>query len=129
MLGRIDAGTVETSITVPVQGWRLTAEPDVHIVLAGGEVPSDYARRVRDRYADGSVLFAGYANEVPGYIPTDQLLRTSGSYAGGFRLDCPTLATGSAMYYGWAGHLRGKPSPDAPDGVEQILNAALDELP
>jgi neutral ceramidase len=127
MISQIEAGTVATSIPVPVQSWRFTGSPDLRLLLAGGEIVSGYAAYFRARYGTSSrLLFAGYANEVPAYLPSDELLRRASTYAGGIDSDFPGIAGGSMTVYGWMGHLRGKPTADSPDGVEQILIRAID---
>ncbi|MEO3769280.1 hypothetical protein [Micromonospora sp. B9E7] len=127
MSAQIDAGTFATSIPVPVQSWRFTGSPDLRLLLAGGEIVSGYAVYFRARYGTSSqLLFAGYANEVSAYLPSDELLRRTATYAGGIDADFPGIAGGSMTVYGWLGHLKGKPTATSPDGVEQILIGAID---
>ncbi|MEU5906910.1 hypothetical protein ABZ780_21370 [Micromonospora sp. NPDC047467] len=126
MMTQAETGTFATSIPLPVQSWRFTGSPDLRVLLAGGEIVSGYAVDFRERYGTSSqLLFAGYANEVPAYVPTDEVLRKPSTYAGGIDHDLPGIAGGSMTVYGWPGHLRGKPTTESPDGVEQILSAAL----
>ncbi|MEU8387303.1 hypothetical protein [Micromonospora sp. NPDC048843] len=127
MISQVEAGTFATSIPVPVQSWRFTGSPDLRLLLAGGEIVSGYAVYFRARYGTSSrLLFAGYANEVSAYLPSDELLRRASTYAGGIDSDFPGIAGGSMTVYGWLGHLKGKPTAQSPDGAEQILISAID---
>ncbi|MEU8423235.1 hypothetical protein AB0C15_20385 [Micromonospora sp. NPDC048835] len=127
MISQIEAGTFATSIPVPVQSWRFSGNPDLQLLLAGGEIVSGYAVYFRARHGTSSrLLFAGYANEVPAYLPSDELPRRSSTYAGGIDSDFPGIAGGSMTVYGWLGHLRGKPTATSPDGAEQILIGAIE---
>ncbi|MEU1646414.1 hypothetical protein [Micromonospora zamorensis] len=126
MIAQIDAGTFATSIPVPLQSWRFAGSPDLRLLLTGGEIVSGYAVYFRARYGTSSqLLFAGYANEVPAYLPSDELLRRPATYAGGIDTDFPGIAGGSMTVYGWLGHLKGKPTATSPDGAEQILINAI----
>ncbi|MET7707469.1 hypothetical protein [Micromonospora sp. NPDC005413] len=127
MISQVETGIFATSIPLPIQSWRFTGSPDLRMLLAGGEIVSGYAAHFRTRYGTSSrLLFAGYANEVPAYVPTDEVLRRPSTYAGGIDSDFPGIAGGSMTVYGWLGHFRGKPTAASPDGVEQILSTALD---
>ncbi|RAO21847.1 hypothetical protein LUPAC07_01117 [Micromonospora noduli] len=127
MISQVEAGTFATSISLPVQSWTFAGTPSLRLLLAGGEIVSGYAVYLRARYGTSSrLLFAGYANEVPAYLPSDELLRRPSTYAGGIDSDFPGIAGGSMTVYGWLGHFRGKPTAGSPDGVEQILINALD---
>ncbi|MFF5180447.1 hypothetical protein ACFY2Q_20670 [Micromonospora sp. NPDC000316] len=127
MIAQAEAGTFATSIPLPIQAWRFTGSPGLRMLLAGGEIVSGYAVDARERYGGTSsqVLVAGYANEVPAYVPNDEVLRRPITYAGGIAGDFPGIAGGSMTVYGWPGHFRGKPTTDSPAGVEQTLNAAI----
>ncbi|GAB2923325.1 hypothetical protein GCM10027280_08020 [Micromonospora polyrhachis] len=126
MIAQIQSGNIVTSVSLPLQVWRLTGDPDLRIALVGGEVVSGYGVYFRNTYGGSSrLLFAGYANEVPAYIPSDELLRKNSSYAAGIDPDFPGIAGGSMTVYNCIGHFRGKPNVSSPDGVEQILTSAL----
>ena len=110
MIAEIDAGTFATTIPLPIQVWRLQGTPLLRLVLAGGEVVSGYAVYFRARYGgtDG-IWLCGYANEIPAYIASDELLppiRTGGSYDGGWDPDFPGIAGGAMTVYAWLGHFK-----------------------
>lgn len=129
MIAQIDVDSFATSVPVPLQAWRLTGDPGLRIAFTGGEPVSAYGVHFRSLYGGTSqLLFGGYANEVPAYLPTDELLRKPASYAGGFRQDFPGVAAESMAVYGCIGHFRGKPTADSPDGVEQIIHSALSAM-
>jgi hypothetical protein len=129
MLAQLDRKTFATSIPVPLQTWRLRGDPELRLALTGGEPVSAYAVDLRARHggADG-MLFTGYANDIPGYLPSDELLNRPASYAGGFDQDAPELASGSMAVYGHIAPFRGRPTPDSPDGVEQLVRSGLDAM-
>jgi hypothetical protein len=73
-------------------------------------VVSGYAVYFRARYGgtDG-IWLCGYANEIPAYIASDELLppiRTGGSYDGGWDPDFPGIAGGAMTVYAWLGHFK-----------------------
>jgi hypothetical protein len=123
MIRRLDAGDLQTSVVLPVQVWTFTGDPDLHIVFCGGEVVSGYAVVLRANHGGSDGLwFNAYANEVPSYIPSDELLNRP-SYAGGIDMDAPGIAGGSMTAYGQMGHfMRG------PDGVEHLLLTHLESM-
>lgn len=123
MLAQIDFDTFSTDLIVPVQTWTIHGSPSLHIVFCAGEVVSGYAVALRLAHGGSdAVWFNAYSNEVPAYIPSDELLGRPG-YAAGADMDAPRLAGGSMSVYGLIGHfLRGDPSID---GVEQILLAHI----
>lgn len=127
MVGEIDAGTYATSITLPVQCWRFTGSPLLKLVLAGGEVVSGYAVYFRGQNGGVNGLwFGGYANEVPCYVPSNELLppiRTSASYEGGFDTDYPGIAGGSMTIYGQLAHFKAGSA-----GVETAFIGAVNSV-
>jgi hypothetical protein len=131
MLAELDHGAVADAVPVPIQVWSLPGEPDLRLALTGGELVCGYAVALRDAYGGSARLWvAGYANEVSAYLPTDELLfglpeGEYEAYEAGWNVDHPELGGGSMTLYNWIGHFRGKPGPDAPDGIEQILLAAV----
>lgn len=120
MVDAIDAGTLPEAVDLPVQLWTFTGTPLLRIVAIGGEVVSGYAVVLKSRFGgNGQTWIAGYANENPCYIASDELLGRGG-YTAGWDTD-PTVASpsGSMLFYGWPCRLRG----GAPDGVErQVLD-------
>lgn len=126
MIQQIDAGTFETRVMLPIQLWQFAGNPDLRMVLTGGELVSGYGAYFRARYRADGLLLAGYTNEVPAYIPTDTLLppgRTGGSYEGGWDTDFPALAGGSQTVYDYISHF-----PAGANGVEARMIAALEKL-
>lgn len=124
MVAEIDNNTYATSVTLPVQGWKFTGSPYLRLALAGGEVVSGFAVYFRSQYGGSSGLwFAGYANEIPAYIPSNELLppvRTTSSYEGGWDTDCPGIAGGSMTIYGLLAHFKA-----GTNGVESAFISAL----
>lgn len=128
IVAEFDAATFASAVDLPVQIWRLQGSPGLSIVLCGGEVVSGYAVTLRSRHGGSEELwFNAYANEIPAYIPSDELLNHP-CYAGGIDLDSPAIAGGSMAVYKQCGHFRGKLGPDSPDGVEQILLAEIEAM-
>lgn len=64
----------------PVQVWQLGR---LTWILLGGEVVADYALRLKNAYGWDTVWTAGYANEVPFYVPSLRVLREGGYEGGG----------------------------------------------
>jgi hypothetical protein len=124
MIQQIEAGTFVTTVPLPIQVWKLQGTPLLRLAFVGGELVSGYAVYFRNVYGGPvNIYIGGYANEIPAYIPSDELLRpirSGGSYGGGWDTDYPGIAGGSMAVYGYVGHFRA-----APDGVEQVLTAAL----
>ncbi|ALV47833.1 hypothetical protein MB46_19345 (plasmid) [Arthrobacter alpinus] len=129
MIARIDLGYIETTVVLPIQAWTFTGEAGdtdnsaLSIVFCGGEVVSGYAAYFRGKYGGTQNLwFTAYANEVPGYIPSDDLLRRpGGGYEAGFDNIHPGIAGGSMCVYGHMGHFRGRPANTTVVGVEQVM--------
>lgn len=121
MVGEIDTNSFATSVTLPTQVWTIGGTSGLKIVFCGGEVVSGYARYLRNVYGGSQRLwFNAYSNEVPAYIPSDELLAETG-YAAGIDGDYPGIAGGSMSVYRYLGHFRRKPNASAPNGVEQTL--------
>jgi hypothetical protein len=89
-------------------------------------VVSGFAVVIREENGGSDrVWFLAYSNEIPGYIPSDELL-ASPTYAGGFDSDFPGIAAESmAVYDHWAHFLRG--SADR-HGVEQVFLGYLRQV-
>jgi neutral ceramidase len=116
---------LESEIVLPVQRWKIGGDPGLAIIFSGGEVVSGFAVVMRREFGGtDEVFFAAYANEVPAYIPSDELLSHPG-YAGGYDADFPGIAGGSMSVYDHWAHFRRRTGPGGPDGVEQVY---LDHL-
>jgi hypothetical protein len=86
-------------------------------VALSGEVCVDYALRLKRELGPERTWVAGYANQVPCYIPSDRVLAEGGYEAGwGSRLG-RAVASGSLLIYGW-------PVPFAPGLEDRIVSAA-----
>lgn len=122
MISDIDAGTVATSINIPVQVWTFQGSPALQLALVGGEPVSGYAVYLRNNHGGTAGIWPlGYANEVPCYVPSDELLRGGGiHYASGWDVDYPGIAGGAMTVYGWLGHFKIPPAAPGAD-VESIL--------
>ena len=76
-LARLDAGRpLPTGIAYPVQAW--TFGPELAMVFLGGEVVAEYALRLRRELGPGRIWVNAYANHVPCYIPSRQVLAEGG---------------------------------------------------
>jgi neutral ceramidase len=129
MISQIDQRSFETQIPLPLQVWRFSGQPDLRIAFTGGEVVSSYAVYFRQRYGGSNAFWmAPYANEVPSYIPSNELLdsrRRETCYSGGWHSDYPGIAGGSMTIYAHLGHFRGL----TPDSVEPLfINALTSQL-
>jgi neutral ceramidase len=128
MVDEVDSHSFDSSIPLPVQVWTIAGAPKLQIVFCGGEVVSGYAVVLRSRHGgSGRLWFNGYSNEIPAYIPSDELLDHP-CYAGGIDMDAPGIAGGSMTVYKHFGHFLRKAGPNAPDGVEQLLLARLESM-
>lgn len=101
-----NASSIPDSYPYPVQTWRLG---DVTGVFLGGEVVVDYSLAIKglEQHVD---FVAGYANDVPAYIPSERVL-TEGGYEG----------ARSMVYYG-------QPSPWKPGLEAAILDTVRAQL-
>ncbi len=97
--------------------------------MTGGELVSSYAVDFRARYGGAeAIVISGYANEMPAYLPSDDLLCRPASYAAGTDQDNPDLAAESMAVYGHIAHFD-MSAPGAPvDGVDQIVRSTLDAM-
>ena len=124
MIAQIDAGTYDTTVTVPTQVWKLSGTPTLRMAFVGGELVSGYAAYFRNQYGGANgLLIGGYANECQCYLPSNEFLppiRTGGSYEGGWDTDHPGIAGGSMTVYGRIGHFRAGAS-----GIEAALIGQL----
>lgn len=119
---------LETSVPLPVQRWRFRGDPDLTMVFSGGEVVSGYAVALRAEHGGSDGLwFVAYANEVPAYIPSEELL-DGPSYAGGIDSDFPGIAGGSMTVYNHLAHFRPATVPGSGDGVEGVYLGHLRAL-
>jgi putative membrane-bound dehydrogenase-like protein len=95
------------AIPYPVQTLRVGT--DLAWVILGGEVVVDYALRLKREYDPGRVWPVAYANDVPGYIPSERIL-AEGGYEGG----------GAMVWYGQPGRLA--------TGVEDLVHRQIREF-
>ena len=109
-LKRLDAGRpLPASIRYPVQAWVFGGE--LAMVFLGGEVVADYGLRLRRELGASRVWINAYANHVPCYIPSTQVL-AEGGYEAELAMD----------YYGL-------PTRLAPDVEERIVRTVHGLLP
>ena len=92
---------------VPIQTW--TFGDDLSMIFLGGEVVSDYSLRLRRELPDQKLWITAYANDVPGYIASEQMISE-----GGYEYDR------SGVYYSL-------PGPWA-SGTEDVFIAKIHEL-
>lgn len=117
---------LEQFVPLPVQRWTIGGDEPLVVLFCGGEVVSGFAVVIRgENGGSDGVWFLAYSNEIPGYIPSDELL-VSPTYAGGFDPDFPGIASESmAVYDHWAHFLRGTANRD---GVEQVFLTHLRQV-
>jgi hypothetical protein len=118
MLKLLEAGKLPASVDLPVQVW--TFGGGFRMVALGGETCVGYALRIKEELGKERTWVLGYANEVPGYIPTEQVLSEGGYEPGWDLTHGRALAAGSMMFYGW-------PTPFAP-GIEERLMKVVRRL-
>jgi hypothetical protein len=106
----LDAGKPwATVVPFPVQAWAFGGE--LAMVFLGGEVVAEYALRLKRELGVSRLWVNAYANHVPCYIPSRQVLKE-----GGYEAD-------NAMdYYGW-------PTRLAEDTEDRIVRAVYEVLP
>ncbi|MGO4680886.1 hypothetical protein [Microbacterium sp. 2MCAF23] len=116
---------LEDTVPLPVQRWQFGGAPGLTMIFSGGEVVSGYAVYFRSISGGANQLwFSAYANEVPGYIPSDEILANPG-YEAGYAADHPGVAAASMAAYGHLAHFRGRPAGTSVTGVEQVF---IDEI-
>lgn len=125
MIEQLKTNSFVTTVPLPLQVWKLQGSPMLRLAFTGGELVSGYGAYFRDQYGGADqLLIVGYANEIPAYIPSNELLpplRSGRSYAGGWDTDFPGIAGQSQCFYGYyLGHFLA-----GTDGVESILISAL----
>ena len=109
-LAQLDAGhPLPTSIRYPVQAWVFGG--DLAMVFLGGEVVAEYALRLKRELGASRIWVNAYANHVPCYIPSTQVL-AEGGYEAEAAMD----------YYGL-------PTRLAPDVEDRIVRAVRGLLP
>ncbi|HZV33865.1 MAG TPA: neutral/alkaline non-lysosomal ceramidase N-terminal domain-containing protein, partial [Verrucomicrobiae bacterium] len=109
-LARLDRGEkLQTQIPYLVQTW--TFGDDLAMVFLTGEVVVDYSLRLKQEFDASRLWINAYANDVPGYIPSERILK-EGGYEGG----------GAMTYYD-------HPAKFAPGLENQIVGAVHDLLP
>lgn len=117
--------SIETSVKLPLQLWKLEGSPGLRWLLTGGELVSGYAVWARSHYGGSDqIMVSGYAGEIPCYIPTDEFRPDVGSaYEGGWDSDNNTIAGGNMNWYFYLGHFK-----FGTDGVQDTMQAALTSL-
>lgn len=109
-LRQLDAGKpLPLVVPYPVQAWAF--EGDFAMVFLGGEVVADYALRLKRELGVSRLWVNAYANHVPCYIPSSQVLK-EGGYEAEAAMD----------YYGW-------PTRLAEDTEDRIVRTVHDLLP
>ena len=109
-LRQLDAGKPLPSVVpYPVQVWAF--DGDFAMVFLGGEVVAEYALRLKRELGVSRLWVNAYANHVPCYIPSRQVLK-EGGYEAEAAMD----------YYGW-------PTRLAEDTEDRIVRTVHDLLP
>jgi neutral ceramidase len=124
MIGQIDAHSFATTVPLPLQTWNL-GNDNLRLAIAGGELVSGFDFYFRNNFGGTARIWVfSYANEIPAYIPSDELLITGGAlhYACGWDTDYPGIAGGAMTIYAHLGHFLGRtPAHPTANGVEQIV--------
>ncbi|MGI5503684.1 hypothetical protein [Lentzea sp. CA-135723] len=108
MVKSINAGTLPTSIPMPIQRWRFGG---LSILALAHEPLSTYHVRLRAEFA-GKLWVMGYANECEGYVADNDTLRSGGNlhfgYEAGWNKSDPTIAAEGSycISYAWPGPLK-----------------------
>ena len=109
-LQQLDEGKpLPSSVPYPVQAWAF--DGDFAMVFLGGEVVAEYALRLKREFGVSRLWVNAYANHVPCYIPSRQVLK-EGGYEAEAAMD----------YYGW-------PTRLAEDTEDRIVRTVHDLLP
>ncbi|WP_157254465.1 hypothetical protein [Nonomuraea typhae] len=126
MIDQLDRRAFATAMPVPLQSW--TVGDSLRLALIGGELVSGYAAYFRARYP--GIWVAAYANEVPGYIPSDGLINGGGAqyYTCGWSTDHPRIAGGAMTVYGHLGKPLSRKEGTTTMGFEQTLITAMTGL-
>jgi hypothetical protein len=76
MLRLADQGRMPQAVPLPIQVLRFGT--DLVLVAIGGEITVEYALRIKRELGAEYAWVAGYAKEVPCYIPSEKVLTESG---------------------------------------------------
>ena len=108
-IAKLDAGEkLPTEVAYPIQTWKFGNS--LAAVFLSGEVVADYAVRLKKEFDASRLWLNAYANDDPGYIPSERVLK-EGGYEGG----------GAMVYYGL-------PAPFAPGLEEKIVTTISTQL-
>jgi hypothetical protein len=118
MLKQMEKGPLPSAVPYPILVWQFGS--DLTLVGLSGEVCVDYALRLKRELGAERTWVAGYANQLPCYIPSDRVLAEGGYEAGWGSSLGRAVAGGSILRYGW-------PVPLAP-GLEDRIVKATREL-
>ncbi|MFD4672951.1 hypothetical protein ACFWNN_24710 [Lentzea sp. NPDC058450] len=129
MVKLINAGTVPTSIPMPIQRWRFGG---LSILALAHEPLSTYHVRLRAAFA-GKLWVMGYANECEGYVADNDTLRSGGNlhfgYEAGWNANDPTIAAEGSfcISYAWPGPLKFSDTPTPAAGTTEriVMDASL----
>lgn len=113
MLKFLDSGKMPAAVPYPLQVWHFGG--DLTLAALPGEVCVEYSLRLKKELGPNAWV-AGYANEVPCYIPSEKVLAEGGYEAGWDAEFARSVAGGSMIYYGW-------PAPFAPGVEDRIVGA------
>ncbi len=79
-LAELERGTLKTKIDYPIEAWKFG--DSLAMVFLAGEVVADYSLRLKQQLDCRRLWLNAYANDVPCYIPSEQVLK-AGGYEGG----------------------------------------------
>lgn len=135
MIAKTDAGQLPTTIPYPIAVWSFSGQNPLVLIGLAGEPVQGYAGLFKQTLGIGRRIWvAGYTNELPGYLPSQEMLLEP-SYEAGWDqtiVACsppprprkqPTFAGGYMVPYGWPAPLRG--SQYGTWGAEEIVVATI----
>ncbi|HEU5331160.1 MAG TPA: neutral/alkaline non-lysosomal ceramidase N-terminal domain-containing protein [Actinocrinis sp.] len=121
MILQIDSNTLPTAMPLPIQMWGFDGAQPLKLAAIGGEPVSGYSIVFKNALGgDAALWVAGYANEIPAYVPSDEML-VDGGYAAGWTVSpLVTDDGGSIMFYGWPCRFM-----SGTGGIESSLTSAV----
>src|SRR5579871_3241544 len=124
MVSEIDSNTLPSGMPLPIQMWGFDGAQPLKLAAIGGEPVSGYSIVFKNALGgDAALWVAGYANEIPAYVPSDEML-VNGGYAAGWTVSSMvTDSGGSILYYGWP--CRFLPGTN---GIESSLVSAVESM-
>lgn len=134
MLAKVDAGKIPASVQYPIEVWQFEGRKPLALIGLAGEPVQGYGILFRNALGKYRVWTAGYSNELPLYLSSDEML-VEPLYESGWNQEVqscappprprsqPTFAGGSMIHYGLPAPLKGR--RDGAPSAEQIVVRAV----